>query len=210
MRCGAGAGPRSTPRGSGTTGGGWGVLRAGGAFVQCAQPLASRSRPSWSRGGSEKARARADVGTRISRPRVSAMLRASGVRTWGGRRAVAQEPRGPVSTALTLTGKASSSPRGNGGILRFLIGLQRLSGPNVSAMDTDGPPGGLHRPTAEVQADRGLRFATGTSLTSTGRRSRLSRLEDNAVLGGQVRRRPGVDGPTGCFERRRRRPGKSR
>ena len=172
-----------------------GCTAGSGAFVHCVQPLASRSRPSWSRGGSEKARARADVGTRISRPRVSAMLRASGVRTWGGRRAVAQEPRGPVSTALTLTGKASSSPRGNGGILRFLIGLQRLSGPNVSAMDTDGPPGGLHRPTAEVQADRGLRFATGTSLTSTGRRSRPSRLEDDAVLGRQVRRRTGAGGP---------------
>ena len=77
--------------------------------------------------------------------------------------------------------------------------MQRLSRPNVSAMDTDGPSGGLHRPTAEVQADRGLRFATGTSLTSTGRRSRPSRLEDKALLGRQVRRRSGAGGPAGCF-----------
>ena len=77
----------------------------------------------------------------------------------GGRRAVAQEPRGPVSTALTLTGKASSSPRGNGGILRFLIGMQRLSGPNVSAMDNDGPPGGSigPRPRSRRIGDCGLR-----------------------------------------------------
>ena len=81
----------------------------------------------------------------------------------------------------------SRSPKGNGGILRFLIGMQRLSGPNVSAMDTDGPPGGLHRPTAEVQADRGLGFATGTSCSSKGRRSYPSRLEDDAVLGRQAR-----------------------
>ena len=36
-------------RGWGVTGRGWGVLRVGGAFVQYAQPLASGSRPSWSR-----------------------------------------------------------------------------------------------------------------------------------------------------------------
>ena len=36
-------------RGWGATGRGWGVLRVGGAFVQYAQPLASGSRPSWSR-----------------------------------------------------------------------------------------------------------------------------------------------------------------
>ena len=38
-----------TARGWGATGGGLGVLRVGGVFVQYAQPLASRSRPSWSR-----------------------------------------------------------------------------------------------------------------------------------------------------------------
>ena len=36
-------------RGWGATGGGLGVLRVGGAFVQYAQPVASGSRPSWSR-----------------------------------------------------------------------------------------------------------------------------------------------------------------
>ena len=38
-----------TARGWGATGGGLGVLVVGGAFVQYAQPLASGSRPSWSR-----------------------------------------------------------------------------------------------------------------------------------------------------------------
>lgn len=109
--------------------------------MQCAQPLASRSRPSWSRGGSEKARARADVGPRISRPRVSATLRASGVPTWGGRRTVLQEPRGPVSTALTLTTPQSLRPAGIVGMLRFLHGVQRKCRVDVSTMDTAGPPG---------------------------------------------------------------------
>ena len=38
-----------TARGWGAAEGGWGALWVGGAFVQYAQPLASRSRPSWSR-----------------------------------------------------------------------------------------------------------------------------------------------------------------
>ena len=38
-----------TARRWGATGGGWGALWVGGAFVQYAQPLASGSRPSWSR-----------------------------------------------------------------------------------------------------------------------------------------------------------------
>ena len=38
-----------TARESGATAGGLGVLRVGRTFVQCAQPLASRSPPSWSR-----------------------------------------------------------------------------------------------------------------------------------------------------------------
>ena len=50
----ANGGPRAggggcTARGWGATGRGLGVLEVGGAFVQYAQPLASRSRPSWSR-----------------------------------------------------------------------------------------------------------------------------------------------------------------
>lgn len=51
----------------------------------------------------------------------------------------------------------------------------------------------------DSQEDRGLRFPTGTSFTSKGRRLRSSRLEGNAVLGGQVRRRSGADGAVGCF-----------
>ena len=49
-------------RGPGATGGRMGVLQVGRAFVQYAQALASGSRPSWSRGGSHKPRAGADVG----------------------------------------------------------------------------------------------------------------------------------------------------
>ena len=41
--------PARNARGWGATGGGLGVLVVGGAFVQYAQPLASGSRPSWSR-----------------------------------------------------------------------------------------------------------------------------------------------------------------
>ena len=43
------ASPGCTARGWGATGGGLGVLVVGGTFVQYAQPLASGSRPSWSR-----------------------------------------------------------------------------------------------------------------------------------------------------------------
>ena len=41
--------PLATARGPGATGGGMGLLHAAGAIVQYAQPLASRSPPSWSR-----------------------------------------------------------------------------------------------------------------------------------------------------------------
>ena len=55
--------------------------------------------------------------------------------------------RGPVSTALTLAGPTSVRPAGIVGILRFLSGVQRRSGVNVSTMDTGEPTGLPHRPT---------------------------------------------------------------
>ena len=44
--------------------------------------------------------------------------------------------RGPVSTALTLTGPTSMFPAGIVGILRFFFGVRRRSGVDVSIMDT--------------------------------------------------------------------------
>ena len=55
-----------TARGWGATGGGSGVLRVGGAFVQYAPPSTSRSRPSWS-----KPTPGAQSGTDISRRRTT-------------------------------------------------------------------------------------------------------------------------------------------
>ena len=49
--------------------------------------------------------------------------------------------RGPVSTALTLTGPTSMFPAGIVGILRFFFGVRRRSGVDVSTMDTDTSPG---------------------------------------------------------------------
>ena len=49
--------------------------------------------------------------------------------------------RGPVSTALTLTGPTSVRPAGIVGILRFFFGVRRRSGVDVSTMDTSDLPG---------------------------------------------------------------------
>lgn len=133
-----------------------------------------------------------------------------------------QEPCGPVSTALTLTIPPSVPPAAFVGILRFLGGARRRCGTDVSTMDIAGPPGvpgggvvgrtprepnsvqvapdwSRLRITDDSQADRGLRFPTRTSCSSKGRRSYPSRLEDNAVLGGQVRPRSEAGGPAGYF-----------
>ena len=131
-----------TAREWGSTGRGSGVLGVGGAFVQYAQPLTSRSRPSWSR------QTRAD--SRQSRSRTLTTgpqrRRRAGV---GGGGPVTEAPGhaartpdlllcGPVSTALTLTSLLSKRPSGIVGMLRFLSGMQRRCGVNVSAVDT--PP----------------------------------------------------------------------
>ena len=55
--------------------------------------------------------------------------------------------RGLVSTVLTLTSLALKRPAGIVGILRFLSGVQRRYGVNVSTMDTGEPTGLPHRPT---------------------------------------------------------------
>ena len=142
------ASPGCTAREWGATGGGSGALRVGGAFVQYAQPLASRSRPSWSRP------TRAKSGQLWEGPKPN-----PDHQTLRGRRAgnggggpvtgapgrAARTPdsllRGLVSTALTLAGPTSVRPAGIVGILRFLSGVQRRYGVNVSAVDTSDLPG---------------------------------------------------------------------
>ena len=59
--------------------------------------------------------------------------------------------RGLVSTVLTLTGPASMFPAGIVGILRFLSGVQRRYGVNVSAVDTSGPPDFFPSPHPRLQ-----------------------------------------------------------
>ena len=114
-----------TARGWGATGGGLGVLRVGGAFVQYAQPLASRSRPSWSR----PTRADSGRGRRLTMTTGPQRRRQPGSGAGGP---VTEAPgcavrtpdsllRGPVSTALTLPRLPSKRPAGIVGILQFLV-----------------------------------------------------------------------------------------
>ena len=133
-----------TARGVGATGRGSGALRVGGAFVQYAQPLASGSRPSWSRptrADSGRSRRRTMTTGTLCRQRAGSggggpMTEASGcaVRTPGSLL------RGLVSTALTLPSLPANHPTGIVGILRFFLGEQSRLGVNVSAVDTDAPP----------------------------------------------------------------------
>jgi len=154
-----------TARGVGVTGRGWGALWVGGAFVQYAQPLASRSRPSWSR--PTRADSRRDrsqimttgtlprwrVGT-TPRPPSSPSNRApaqTAVRErWGGpvTKAPGSAARTPdsllrdtVSTALTLMDRTSMFPVGIAGILRLFFGVRRRCACDVSTMDTHTPSG---------------------------------------------------------------------
>jgi len=154
-----------TARGVGVTGRGWGALWVGGAFVQYAQPLASGSRPSWSR--PTRADSRRDrsqimttgtlprwrVGT-TPRPPSSPSNRApaqTAVRErWGGpvTKAPGSAARTPdsllrdtVSTALTLMDRTSMFPVGIAGILRLFFGVRRRCACDVSTMDTHTPSG---------------------------------------------------------------------
>ena len=133
-----------TARGWGATGRELGVLGVGGAFVQYAQPLASRSRPSWTRP------TRADSGQGGRPTMTTGTLRrrqlGSGV---GGPMAEApgtavRTPdsllRDPVSIALTLTSLPSKYPARIVGILWFLSVVKRRCARDVSTMDTSDPP----------------------------------------------------------------------
>ena len=134
-----------TARGWGATGRGLGVLGVGGAFVQYAQPLASRSRPSWSRP------TQADSGRSRRRTMTSGTLRRrrSGSGAGGpvteAPGSAARTPdsllRGPVSTALTSTSQPPKRPVGIVGILRFLPDARRRCACDISTMDTSDLPG---------------------------------------------------------------------
>ena len=89
------ASPGCTAREWGATGGGWGALRVGGAFVQYAQPLASRSRPSWNRPTRAKS-GQLWEGPKPNPDHQTLRRRRAGDGGGGpvtGRRAVPQEPR---------------------------------------------------------------------------------------------------------------------
>ena len=132
-----------TARRWGATGRGLGVLRVGGAFVQYAQPVVSRSRPSWSRP------TQADSGQSRRRTMTTGPQRRRRSEDGGGG-PVAEMPgpavrspdsllRGPVSTALTSTSLPSKHPAQIVGILRFLPDAQRRCACDVSTMDTHTP-----------------------------------------------------------------------
>ena len=131
-----------TARGWDATGRGSGALRVGGAFVQYAQPLASRSRPSWSR---------PTRGDTQSGAGVQPSMTTGTLRRWragsGGGEPVTETPgraartpgsllRGPVSTALTSTSLPSKHPAGIVEILRFFLVVRRRCACDVSTMDT--------------------------------------------------------------------------
>ena len=129
--------------GWGATGRGLGALWVGGAFVQYAQPLASRSRPSWSR----PTHADSGRGRRLTMTTGPQRRRQPGSGAGGpvteapGSAARAPDSllSGPVSTALTLTGPTPKYPTGIVGILRFLSGERRRGTRDVSTMDTHTP-----------------------------------------------------------------------
>ena len=136
-----------TARGWGATGRELGVLGVGGAFVQYAQPLASRSRPSWSRPTRGKTRANSGRGQSRTMTTGPQRRRRAGV---GGGRPVTEAPvhaartpdsllRGPVSTALTLPSLPSKRPAGIVEILRLFFGVRLRCAFNVSTLDTDTP-----------------------------------------------------------------------
>ena len=136
-----------TARGRGATGRGLGVLEVGGAFVQYAQPLASRSRPSWSRPTRGKTRANSGRGQSRTMTTGPQRRRRAGN---GGVEPVTEAPvhaartpdsllRGPVSTALTLPSLPSKRPAGIVEILRLFFGVRLRCAFNVSTLDTDTP-----------------------------------------------------------------------
>ena len=168
-----------TARGWGATGGGLGVLRVGGAFVQYAQPVVSRSRPSWSRP------TRADSGRLGAEPASNHDLRTPRRQRAGGG-PVTEAPgcavrtpdsllRGPVSTALTSTGPTSVRPVEIVGILRFFFGVRIRCAFNVSTLDTNDLPGlfpSAHRHPQDHQPVSGpVRASVSEGMTPTCLRS---------------------------------------
>ena len=138
-----------TARGWGASGGGSGALWVGGAFVQYAQPLASRSRPSWSRPARADSRRDSKRGRRPTM--TTGTLRRRRVGGGSGDGPVMGAPgcaartsdsllRGLVSTALTSTDPASMFPAEIVEILRLFSGVRRRCARDVSTMDTDTPP----------------------------------------------------------------------
>ena len=129
-----------TARRWGATGRGLGALGVGGTFVQYAHPLASRSRPSWSRP------TRANSGRGQSRVIASVPQRRRRAGDGGGG-PVTETPgyaarptdlllRGLVSTVLTLTPYRRRSPRRNRGISTICVRSFGGWRANVSAVDT--------------------------------------------------------------------------
>ena len=93
--------------------------------------------------------------------------------------------RGPVSTALTLAGPTSVRPAVIVEILRFLSGVQRRSGVDVSTMDTHTPSCLTSRATSlpkvparasvsEVMTLTCLRSEETAHLTGDSRRTRIA------------------------------------
>ena len=148
------ASPGRNARGWGATGGGSCVLDVGRAFVQYAQPLASRSPPSWSRPSRKRRTGRAAL-RRCHRDPGQGPGGADGGR---GARPPPPRPRGvapasgPVSTQRTSTGRASMLTAGIVGILRLFVGIRRRCGVDVRAMDTDALSGLFHRSTVSSRA----------------------------------------------------------
>ena len=97
--------------------------------MQYAQPLASRSRPSWSRPTRGETQGGAGVGSEPPGPSTDVGQKSVG-RTCDGDAGHCRKThglsllRGLVSTVLTLTGSASVRPAGIVEILRFLSGVQ--------------------------------------------------------------------------------------
>ena len=111
--------------------------------MQYAQPLASGSRPSWSRptrAHSWRTRRRTMTTGTLCRQRAGSggggpMTEASGCAV----RTPDSLLRGPVSTALTLPSLPANHPAEIVGILRFFFGVQRRCGVDVSTVDTHTP-----------------------------------------------------------------------
>ena len=207
-----------TARRWGATGGGSGVLPVGGAFVQYAQPSTSRSRPSWSK-PTPGAQSGTDISRRRTTTSLPPVRESEGLRqgpAWSdlrrrrwalphahscapqwrtprsssGSRSARVLLRAPVSTALTSAGPPSKWQRRIVEMLRFVFGVRRRCGGDVSTMDTSDPTDRFRRPAVgsrattptgagqvRPQAHRLLgrgrrRWEGGRRLTGGGRRAR--------------------------------------